>query len=151
VINLKTVFTQPHKRALTRGKNRDEHILLITDGGPENSLEEYLQNLGAPIVHQKAMIDVQCSNSLIEAHNKVIKYNYLYRKSVSDGFQLINEVEFSVNNFNDRPHISLNGLTPNESHRNEKLDIELLRKMKVEAGIKRKQDNLKNRCEVCAG
>jgi putative transposase len=137
--------------AMKELKNQDEHILLITDGGPENSLEEYLQSLGAPIIHKKALIDVECSNALIEAHNKVVKYNYLYRKSINDGVQLVKEVEFSVNDFNDRPHISLDGLTPNEGHAKVKLDLELLRKLKVEAGIKRKQDNLMNRCDACAG
>ncbi|MBS1682225.1 MAG: hypothetical protein JST48_10980 [Bacteroidetes bacterium] len=131
-------------------ENLDEHILLLTDGGPENSLKEYLETLGVKVTHQKAMIDVQCSNTLIEAHNKVIKYNYLYRKSINDGFQLIRELDFCCNNFNGRPHISLNGLTPDESYANVKLDDERLRKLKKEAGIKRKQDNLKNRCGVCA-
>jgi putative transposase len=125
---------------------RNEHILLITDGGPENSLEEYIQNLSLPITHQRALIDVQFSNSLIEAHNKIIKYNYLYRKEISNSVQLIRELDFAVNDFNNRPHISLGGLTPNESHSGFTINLEPLKKLKVEASLKRKVDNLKNRC-----
>jgi transposase InsO family protein len=136
--------------AMKELKNQDEHIMLITDGGPENSLEEYLQNLSAPIVHKKALIDVQCSNALIEAHNKVIKYNYLYRKSISDGNQLNKEVGFSVNDFNDRPHISLDGLTPNERQKNHTLDFDSLKEKKKIASEERKRFNFKNRCVACA-
>lgn len=64
--------------ALKNLKDEDQHFVLITDGGPENSFKEYLESLDAQVVHQKALVDIQCSNSLIEAHNKVIKYNYLY-------------------------------------------------------------------------
>ena len=68
--------------ALKNLEDEDQHIVLITGGGPENSFKEYLESLDAKVVHQKALVDIQCSNSLIEAHNKVLKYNYLYKMSV---------------------------------------------------------------------
>jgi len=40
----------------------------------------------------KTLIDIQCSNSLIEAHNKVIKYNYLYKMTFNDDGQCLNKL-----------------------------------------------------------
>ncbi len=51
-------------------------ITLITDGGPENHLKQWLEDLSLPVQHRKALVDVHYSNSLIEAHNKILKYNY---------------------------------------------------------------------------
>jgi putative transposase len=91
--------------ALKGLKNEDEHIVLITDGGPENSFKEYLEAIDSPMTHRRALIDIQCSNSLIEAHNKVIKYNYLFKMSVVDGDHLTNLFPWIANDFNSRPHI----------------------------------------------
>ncbi len=135
--------------ATKNSKNEEEHILLITDGGPENSLKEYLRTIDVSVVHQRAMIDVQCSNSLIEAHNKVIKYNYLYRMSVSDGNHLKKLIPWIVDDFNSRPHVSLEGLTPNEKYGNLTLDQSSLRSLKATASQKRKEHNFKNRCVNC--
>jgi putative transposase len=131
--------------ALKSLSNNNQKIVLITDGGPENSFD----NNSNSFVHFRALIDIRYSNSLIEAHNKVIKYNYLYPKTIANGVQLRKEVKFSINDFNNRPHISLDGSTPNECHAAMKLDHEFLRKLKIEAQIKRKLDNLKSRCEAC--
>jgi len=35
----------------------EEPIIIITDGGPENSLKEYLDSLPVPITHQKTLLD----------------------------------------------------------------------------------------------
>ena len=55
----------------------NDSITLNTDGGPENNFKSFV-GLSYPIEHRKALVDVHFSNSLIEAHNKIIKYNYLY-------------------------------------------------------------------------
>lgn len=135
--------------ALNELRNEDEHLVLITDGGPENSFKEYLENLEAKVTHQRALIDVQCSNSLIEAHFKVLKYNYLYKMSVADGGHLTKLVSWISRDFNARPHISLNGLTPNERYENMNLDFGSLDEMKKAASRERRFYNLKNRCALC--
>jgi putative transposase len=135
--------------ALRGLKNEDEHLVLITDGGPENALKEYLQNLNAAVIHQRALIDVHCSNSLIEAHNKLIKYNYLFKMSVSDLDHLRKLIPWITSDFNSRPHISLDGLTPSEKYENASLDTNSLRTLKVKALQKRKEYNFKNRCVNC--
>jgi len=92
---------------------------------------------------------VQCSNSLVEAHFKVLKYNYLYRMSVADGKNLTRLVSWISNDFNNRPHISLNGLTPNERQDNAIANNELWREAKKTASMERKRHNMENRCKAC--
>jgi putative transposase len=128
----------------------EEPIVIITDGGPENSLKEYLDSFSVPVTHQKALLDIQCSNSLIEAHNKVIKYNYLYKMTLADDGELKRAMDWICNDFNNRPHISLNGLTPNEHHAKASLDVNSLKEKKKAAAEDRKLFNYKNRCVGCA-
>jgi hypothetical protein len=45
----------------------------------------------------KALVDVRYPNSLIEAHNKIIKYNYLYRMDLSDRENLVKALKQTVN------------------------------------------------------
>jgi hypothetical protein len=89
-------------------------VLLINDGGPENKLKDFIAQEQLPMEHRTALVDVHYSNSMIEAINKTIKYNYLYRKDISDGEQLKEVMQWSVENFNGRPHVSHRGLTPNK-------------------------------------
>ncbi len=135
--------------ALNSFKGREEPIVLITDAGPENSLQEYLDSLSVPITHRKALLDIQCSNAMVEAHNKVIKYNYLYKMPLANGTELKKSLAWIQNDFNDRPHISLKGLTPNECNENYILDIDSLKAKKKIASEERKQFNFKNRCTIC--
>ncbi len=128
----------------------EEPIVIITDGGPENSLKEYLDSFSVPITHQKALLDIQCSNSIIEAHNKVIKYNYLYKMTLADDRELKRAMEWICNDFNNRPHISLKGSTPNEHHAKVSLDVNSLKEKKKAAAEDRKLFNYKNRCVGCA-
>lgn len=79
----------------------------------------------------------------------MIKYNYLYRMSVSDGGHLKKLMSWIVDDFNSRPHISLEGLTPSEKYENIKLDPTALRVLKASASQKRKEHNFKNRCLNC--
>jgi hypothetical protein len=69
--------------------------------------------------------------------------------SVADGSHLIRIIPWIINDFNSRPHVSLDGLTPNERYGNLSLDIESLRKMKKVASQEMKQHNLKNRFAAC--
>ncbi len=92
----------------------------------------------------------KCSNSLIEAHFKVLKYNYLYKMPIANRSDLLKTMAWVHNDFDNRPHISLNGLTPNESQENYVLDIDSLKAKKKSASEERKRFNFKNRCVACA-
>ena len=51
---------------------------------------------------------------MIEAANKQLKYRFLYHHHIPDYDALVKFVEQSVNDYNNRPHHVLHGLTPNE-------------------------------------
>ncbi len=135
--------------ALNKINGLNSFITLITDGGPENDLQSFLDELSQPVAHRKALIEVHYSNSLIEAHNKILKYNYLYRMIVADGDQLNSALPKIVEDFNNRPHISLRGLTPNEAEQNITLDHAKLSNYKQQAALVRKIYNKLNRCKHC--
>jgi putative transposase len=121
--------------------------IFIIDDGPENRFDE-LPDL---VLHKKALVDVSYSNSLIEAHNKIIKYNYLYKMEVQNIDELRKAMEFLTNDFNNRPHVSLDGLTPNEAYKNVSLDRQQLRLFTEKAAFDRKEYNRTHRCEQCKG
>jgi putative transposase len=135
--------------ALKNENVNDPAVLLITDGGPENNLKAFLEELQLPMEHRKALVDVHYSNSMIEATNKTVKYNYLYRKEIQNDGQLVAAMEWSVENFNDRPHVSHHGLTPNEKQKNILLDRALLTQNIKQATKERKMQNKIQRCGHC--
>ena len=51
---------------------------------------------------------------MIEAANKQLKYRFLYHHHIADYDSLVKHVEQAVNDYNNRPHHALHGLTPNE-------------------------------------
>lgn len=66
--------------------------------------------------------DVHYSNSIIEAFNKILKYNYLYKMDIKDKVQLEKMIKWIIEDYNNRPHVSLDGLSPNEKYLNPKPD-----------------------------
>jgi hypothetical protein len=91
--------------------------LLLTDDGSENAgpVKGLTDNAAHPsITHMIAHRDVEFSNSLIEAANKQLKYRVLYHQHVPDHAALMKYVQQAVEDYNNRPHDVLNGLTPFE-------------------------------------
>ena len=88
---------------------------LITDGGPENHGEASKFTTGNQNINQLiAQKDIIQSNSMIEAVNKHIKYYYLFKRDLKDLNDTIRYLSNSVDDYNDKPHGKLYGLTPNE-------------------------------------
>ena len=88
---------------------------LITDGGPENhgEVSSFIadnQNINQ-LIAQKDIIQ---SNSMIESVNKHIKYYYLFKRDLKDLNDTIRYLSNSVDDYNDKPHGKLYGLTPYE-------------------------------------
>jgi hypothetical protein len=94
-----------------------EDCLLISDDGSENygPVKGFIENSQYPsIQHLIAQRDIEFSNSMIEAANKQLKYRFLYHHHIADYDALVKYVEQSVNDYNNRPHHVLYGLTPLE-------------------------------------
>ena len=90
---------------------------IITDDGSENKgVRQYItgQHGSTPIQHLIAQKDILFSNSMIEAANKQLKYRFLYQRAVPDRKALEVYVQQAVEDFNNRPHHVLSGLTPAE-------------------------------------
>ena len=88
---------------------------LITDGGSENQGEVSKFTTGNQNINQLiAQKDIIQSNSMVEAVNKHIKYYYLFKRDLKDLKDTIRYLSNSIDDYNDKPHGKLNGLTPNE-------------------------------------
>jgi putative transposase len=129
--------------ALTRELPEDR-IDLITDSGPENNFAAI-----AKVNHIRAQIDIHYSNSVIEAHNKVLKYRYLYKNTIHNRDELEKLLPTFIDDYNNRPHISLNGLTPNEACAGTVLDRHLLSEYTNQSIKERTRNNKLNRCTQC--
>ncbi|MBI2968376.1 MAG: transposase [Bacteroidetes bacterium] len=97
-----------------------------------------------------AQIEISSSNSMIEAVNKKIKYEFLFTRSFESYEELVKFLEQSVNEYNNRYHSALYGYTPSEV-----LNGSVPDKYKFSAQIAqaRKERILKNKeqlCEQCA-
>ncbi len=138
------------EEALTHAGQSNSNTTLITDGGPENNLQAFLDTLDQPVRHQVALVDVHYSNSLIEAHNKVLKFNYLYQMNIPDGDRLRKIFPAIVDDFNNRPHVSLDGLTPIEAEQNHPIDRTKLQIYIQQATQKRKMYNQRHQCTHCS-
>ena len=127
--------------------NRD--VELITDGGSENlgEVTHFLSADDLAIKHLKAGIDIQLSDSMVEALNKTVKYYFLFRREINDHLGLINALEEDVPLYMNRPLVTLNTLTPNEVLNGEKIpeklyDIGSTRQIRINT-------NRNNGCGVC--
>ncbi len=120
----------------------------MTDGGSENKpFSEHLKSKN--VEHLIANTpDVKFSNSIIEAINKVMKYQYLFPKEPENTEKLLKIMPLAIDEYNKiRPHGSLDGLTPEESFFGKKQDYGSIKKKTKEAMTKRIEGNRKIKCE----
>jgi putative transposase len=94
-----------------------ENCQLISDDGSENNgpVKDFIESSQYPFLqHLVAQKDIQFSNSMIEAANKQLKYRFLYHHHIADYDALVKYVAQEVQDYNNRPHHALFGLTPLE-------------------------------------
>jgi len=126
-----------------------EQIDLIVDGGPENNnrlVSAFLED--KPIRKLVARVDVTFSNSMIEAVNKILKYRYIFRTPIPDLQRLNQAIAAAIEDYNDRPHYALNGLTPNQVYSGCSFDKAAYRESLLEARDKRLRINRQS-CDPC--
>jgi len=90
---------------------------LLTDDGSENAgtVKDWIAATTHPVItHLIAQQDIEFSNSMIEAANKQLKYRFLYHQHIADHPALIKYIDQAVQDYNNRPHDVLLGLTPLE-------------------------------------
>jgi transposase InsO family protein len=97
----------------------EEDVLLLVDGGSENNnklVDGYISAI-PKLTKLRALHDIVFGNTQIEAHNRILKQGWLYRREFQTEEELREEVNSFVHEFNEiRPHDSLGGLTPSEKH-----------------------------------
>lgn len=118
--NCKAVYSLENLKEVYKKYLAPQHLqncTLITDDGSENhgAVTEFTATVNHPsfnhLIAQKTIVQ---SNSMIEAANKQLKYNFLYHKSIASFAELEKYVQLAIEDYNNRPHNCLNGLTPAE-------------------------------------
>jgi hypothetical protein len=83
---------------------------------------------------------------MIEAANKNLKYRFLYHKHIADFNSLCNYLPQAIDDYNNRPHDVLSGLTPLEVLNGKTIDkISCSRQMQTAKAI-RITENKQQRC-----
>ena len=126
--------------------DKETTVDFMVDNGSENKAEvdDFINsNSINKIIAQK---DVLFSNSMIEAVNKRIKYDFLFPVELQDYKQTVKQLEKAVEEYNDKPYGPLFGLTPNEVFDGELPDKTMFAEQIAQAKQKRIAENRKNQC-----
>ncbi|MBN1411667.1 MAG: transposase family protein [Spirochaetales bacterium] len=128
-----------------------EPVLLISDGGAENTATEVKTYLSTvPIKQLIAQKDISFSNSMVEAVNKSLKYNSFFQANLIDHNALVKHLAAAIPEFNsERPLGVLEGLTPEQAYNGEKIDMQIVRTRLDEAAKRRIRENQDSKCVVC--
>ena len=146
VENLRKVYTQ-----YSFPKEHPLSILMVDDGsenkGDVNTAIENQEILLNKLIAQK---DIQFSNSMVEAVNKLMKYGFLFRQELLDFNHVERYLEIAVEQYNNRFHYALLGLTPHEVFDGAIPDKNLFKEQKQQAKILRIAENKALSCDNCA-
>ncbi|MHA7943658.1 transposase [Formosa sp. 3Alg 14/1] len=108
-------------------KYKPKQTLFLTDGGSENvnvNVSSLIDASCGNLKHKIAQRDVLFSNSMIEAFNKVLKYQFLYPKQINYRTKLEQILHNAIETYNlQRPQLNLNGNTPFEVFNKSSIDF----------------------------
>ena len=126
-------------------------IELITDGGSENKgmVDVFLNRPHSNIQKLIAQTDIVFSNSMVEAVNKRMKYDFLFTVNLLDIQQTIQYLSWAVEQYNNKPHSALYGLTPKEVFNGTIPDKDMFKTAIKLAANKRKSINMNQQCLNC--
>ena len=145
-------FKEAMFRAKQKGKKKIKTHLIV-DGGSENNnktVNAYIQEYATTIDKQVALKDILKSNAMAEYTNRVLKYEYLFTKQISNLKHLGQILFHSVFDFNCvRPHGALLGLTPAEAYIGKTVDVYKEKLLMKEAAFTRLTWNRTHNCNGC--
>jgi hypothetical protein len=126
--------------------------VLLVDDGIENKGDVNVAIAKQEInVHKLiAQKDIVFSNSMIEAINKRMKYDFLYRHELLDFNHVERFLETAVEIYNNRPHTALFGLTPYEVFHGKIPDKNIFKSQQEQAKLLRIAENKALACNNCA-
>jgi putative transposase len=129
------------------------NVKLIVDGGSENNnihMDDFISRSEINIEKLVALRDIDYSNSMVEAVNKIAKYQYLFPKHPANLEELLELLAYFVHDYNEvKPHGQLRGLTPSQAY----IGIPFSDKRRIEVLSKARQERLAynkaNQCGIC--
>lgn len=147
-IALENLYEAFHKYNLEK---INPNVDLLTDDGSENkgAVDTFVNTPGMNIRRLIAQKDIICSNSMVEAVNKRLKYDFLFTTRLQDYEHTLQYLPRAMDEYCNKPHSALHGLTPKEvvegSIPNPKMFQQAIRK----AATKRSLANLNQGCLNC--
>ena len=133
-------------------EKEDPLAVLLVDDGIENkgSVCTAIQKKDIKLKRLVAQKDIHFSNSMIEAVNKRMKYDFLFRQQLPDLESTRRFLETAVKQYNNRPHSALFGLTPHEVFYGVPPNKQLFKPQIELAKALRKAENKALSCDNCA-
>jgi len=127
------------------------YIDLVCDGGSENKgmVDDFVNGQAGNIKKLIAQTDIVFSNSMIEAVNKRMKYDFLFTANLQNIEQTMQYLACAVEQYNNKPHSTLYGLTPTEVFNGSLPDKYMFKQAIRQAASKRKMINLDQQCLNC--
>jgi putative transposase len=137
------------RRQSVQMADRKKSAMLITDGGSEfDNILMRTALAGTGLELKIAGKDVEFSNSMIEAVNKSLKYRHIFPRDLPKAGHLMEYIQRYIDEYNDRPHSKLKGLTPNEVYSGYEFEEQIYRLLLADARQKRMAIN-RNSCPPC--
>ena len=133
-------------------EKEDPRTVLLVDDGIENKgfVCKAIENNEIKINRLVAQKDIIFSNSMVEAVNKRMKYDFLFRAQLLDIEHTQRFLETAVEQYNNRPHSALYGFTPIEVFNGAKPDKALFKPQIEQAKVLRIAENKALSCDSCA-
>ena len=127
------------------------HIDLVCDGGSENNgmVDIFVNSHNSNIRKLVAQTDIIFSNSMVEAVNKKMKYDFLFTTNLLNIEQTVQYLAYAVEQYNNKPHSSLFGLTPTEVLNGALPDKDMFKPAVRQAAQKRIMINMQQKCLNC--
>ena len=127
------------------------YVDLVTDDGSENkgAVNTFLDTPGVNIKRLIAQKDIISSNSMVEAVNKRLKYDFLFTVRLNDYKHTLQYLPGAVDTYCNKPHSALYGLTPHEVVYGSLPDKRMFQQAIRQAAAKRSRVNFTQECLDC--